>query len=74
MTDNDSETSLLAAAKAGDLQHVQRLLRTTAAVNVQNADGFTPLHLATARGHADVAAALAAPAASALAGAAAHAR
>ena len=46
--------NLLQAAKDGDLQRVQALLKDSAEINTHDEYGNTPLHWAVASGHKEV--------------------
>ncbi|CAL4190584.1 unnamed protein product, partial [Meganyctiphanes norvegica] len=45
---------LFAAAKAGDVPVVQEALKLGADINWQNPDGYTPLHVASSKGHSTI--------------------
>lgn len=45
-----AEQALLASTEQGDLDNMQALLRRHTHVNARNAQGWTPLHIATAGG------------------------
>ena len=51
----EAKREIIKAAKCGDLEKVRSLLRTDAdLVNALDADGSTPLHCATWKGHLEI--------------------
>lgn len=58
MARSNGVTSLFEAARENDLETLQRCLADGHAVNAVNESGQTPLHIAAAAGHADIALAL----------------
>ncbi len=59
LTEPPAETPLIAAARTGDTMTTERLLQRGAAhADVQDACGWTALHYAAVRGHAETAACL----------------
>lgn len=51
LIDNRGRTPLHHAARSGQMEEVERLLRLGALVNAADLDGYTPLHIAVRHGH-----------------------
>lgn len=58
LTDSYENSPLHTAAKAGHVNIVDLLIKKGADIRAKNGEGYTPLHLACANGHTDVATAL----------------